>query len=91
MVVHQANKDSKSRVKGKGEGFLLFPFPLIQIALRKAKTLTNQAVCNCLHHFDVVMCEKLLRKIKKALVADGRVIVFEFIPNADRISTASKQ
>jgi hypothetical protein len=68
------------------KGFYFFPFPLTRIALRKAKSFTNQAVCNCLHHFDVVMCEKLLRKIKKALVADGRVIVVDFIPNADRIT-----
>ncbi|ODG99616.1 hypothetical protein A4S05_37420 [Nostoc sp. KVJ20] len=68
------------------KGFYFFPLPLTRIALRKAKSLTNQAVCNCLHHFDVVMYEKLLRKIKKALVADGRVIVFDFIPNADSIT-----
>ncbi|MEH2068357.1 MAG: methyltransferase [Nostoc sp.] len=41
---------------------------------------------NFLHHFDVTTCEQLLRKIKTALVVDGRVIVFDFIPNSDRIT-----
>ncbi|MBD2449025.1 methyltransferase domain-containing protein [Nostoc sp. FACHB-152] len=41
---------------------------------------------NFLHHFDVATCEQLLRKIKNALVTDGRVIVFDFIPNTDRIT-----
>ncbi|BCL38051.1 methyltransferase [Nostoc sp. MS1] len=41
---------------------------------------------NFLHHFDVMTCEKLLKKIKTALATDGKVIVFDFIPNADRIT-----
>ncbi|QLE45576.1 methyltransferase domain-containing protein (plasmid) [Nostoc sp. C052] len=41
---------------------------------------------NFLHHFDVATCEQLLRKIKTSLVVDGRVLVFEFIPNSDRIT-----
>ncbi|MEH1870557.1 class I SAM-dependent methyltransferase [Nostoc sp.] len=41
---------------------------------------------NFLHHFDVATCEQLLRKIKTSLVVDGKVIVFDFIPNSDRIT-----
>lgn len=41
---------------------------------------------NFLHHFNVATCEQLLRKIKTSLVVDGRVLVFEFIPNSDRIT-----
>ncbi|MBC1219161.1 methyltransferase domain-containing protein [Nostoc sp. UCD121] len=41
---------------------------------------------NFLHHFDVPTCEQLLIKIKTALAVDGKVIVFDFIPNSDRIT-----
>ncbi|MDF5724120.1 MAG: class I SAM-dependent methyltransferase [Rhizonema sp. PD37] len=41
---------------------------------------------NFLHHFDMETCEKLLRKIHDCLSVDGRTIVFEFIPNSDRIT-----
>lgn len=41
---------------------------------------------NFLHHFDVVTCEKLLRKVKTALKPGGRVATLEFVPNEDRVS-----
>ncbi|MBO3462263.1 methyltransferase domain-containing protein [Aetokthonos hydrillicola Thurmond2011] len=44
---------------------------------------------NFLHHFDVETCEKLLRKIHNSLSVVGRVVVFEFIPNSDRITPPS--
>jgi 2-polyprenyl-3-methyl-5-hydroxy-6-metoxy-1,4-benzoquinol methylase len=41
---------------------------------------------NFLHHFDPVMIELLLRKVRAALAPGGRVVTLDFIPNEDRIS-----
>src|SRR3954467_13904238 len=41
---------------------------------------------NFLHHFDKETCETLMRKVRMALVTDGRVATLEFVPNADRVS-----
>jgi SAM-dependent methyltransferase len=41
---------------------------------------------NFLHHFDAATCGTLLKKIHRALAADGQVITVEFIPNEDRVS-----
>lgn len=43
-------------------------------------------VTNFLHHFDPATCIGLLRKVHAALRPGGRVVVLEFVPNADRIS-----
>jgi 2-polyprenyl-3-methyl-5-hydroxy-6-metoxy-1,4-benzoquinol methylase len=44
---------------------------------------------NFLHHFDVHTCEKLLKKIRNSLTIVGRVVVFDFIPNPDRVTPAN--
>jgi len=41
---------------------------------------------NFLHHFDPQTCEQLLRKVHHSLAAAGKVVVLEFIPNADRVT-----
>jgi len=41
---------------------------------------------NFLHHFDVPTCEKLLRKVHRALADGGRAVTLEFVPNEDRVS-----
>ena len=43
-------------------------------------------VTNFLHHFDQPTCIGFLRKVHAALRVDGRIIVLEFVPNADRVS-----
>lgn len=43
-------------------------------------------VVNFLHHFDPATCEKLLRKVQKALQPGGRVVLLEIVPNEDRVS-----
>jgi ubiquinone/menaquinone biosynthesis C-methylase UbiE len=43
-------------------------------------------VTNFLHHFDEPTCTTFLRKVHKALRPGGRVVVLEFVPNADRVS-----
>jgi SAM-dependent methyltransferase len=43
-------------------------------------------VTNFLHHFDPPTCTSFLRKVHDALAPGGRVVVLEFVPNADRIS-----
>jgi len=43
-------------------------------------------VTNFLHHFDPPSCTAFLAKIHRALKAGGRVVVLEFVPNADRVS-----
>jgi ubiquinone/menaquinone biosynthesis C-methylase UbiE len=43
-------------------------------------------VTNFLHHFDQATCIGLLRKVHAALRPGGRVVVLEFVPNADRVS-----
>lgn len=41
---------------------------------------------NFLHHFDPPTCERLLQKVRAALVDGGRAVTLEFVPNEDRIS-----
>lgn len=41
---------------------------------------------NFLHHFDPAAIAKLLKKVHAALAPGGRVVSFEFIPNADRVT-----
>src|ERR1051325_9421980 len=41
---------------------------------------------NFLHHFDAPTCEKLLRKVHRALGSNGRAVALEFVPNEDRIT-----
>jgi ubiquinone/menaquinone biosynthesis C-methylase UbiE len=39
-----------------------------------------------LHHFDMATCETLLRKVHRAMVPGGRVVVLDFVPNEDRVT-----
>jgi len=41
---------------------------------------------NILHHFDPVMIEMLLRKVRASLAPAGRAVTLEFVPNEDRVS-----
>jgi len=41
---------------------------------------------NILHHFDPVMIELLLRKVRAALAPGGRAVTLDFIPNDDRVT-----
>jgi ubiquinone/menaquinone biosynthesis C-methylase UbiE len=41
---------------------------------------------NFLHHFEPETCVILLRKVRASLSPAGRVLVIEFVPNADRVS-----
>lgn len=41
---------------------------------------------NFLHHFDRSTCVVMLKKIRAALKAGGRVVALEFVPNDDRVS-----
>jgi ubiquinone/menaquinone biosynthesis C-methylase UbiE len=43
-------------------------------------------VTNFLHHFDSPTCTAFLEKVNAALTPGGRVVVLEFVPNADRVS-----
>ena len=43
-------------------------------------------VTNFFHHFDPPTCEKLMRKILKALAPGGRCVTLDFVPNDDRVS-----
>ncbi|HEX4347809.1 MAG TPA: class I SAM-dependent methyltransferase [Vicinamibacterales bacterium] len=43
-------------------------------------------VPNFLHHFDHATCTTFLKKCHAALKTGGRVVVVEFVPNADRVS-----
>jgi cyclopropane fatty-acyl-phospholipid synthase-like methyltransferase len=45
-------------------------------------------VTGFLHHFDPATAERLLRKVRDALVPGGRLSIVEFVPNADRVSPA---
>jgi ubiquinone/menaquinone biosynthesis C-methylase UbiE len=41
---------------------------------------------NFLHHFDLATCEKLLKRVYKALSPGGRAVTLEFVPNDDRVT-----
>ena len=43
-------------------------------------------ITNLFHHFDVAMCEKLMKRVHAALKAGGKAITLEFVPNEDRVS-----
>jgi len=43
-------------------------------------------ITHLLHHFDRAGCETLLRRAHAALAPGGRLVVLEFVPNADRVS-----
>ena len=43
-------------------------------------------ITNFLHHFDPSACTSFLRKVHAAVNPGGRVVVLEFVPNADRVS-----
>jgi 2-polyprenyl-3-methyl-5-hydroxy-6-metoxy-1,4-benzoquinol methylase len=46
-------------------------------------------VPNFLHHFDHATCTTFLKKCHAALKPGGKVVVVEFVPNADRVSPPS--
>jgi 2-polyprenyl-3-methyl-5-hydroxy-6-metoxy-1,4-benzoquinol methylase len=41
---------------------------------------------NILHHFDAVMIELLLRRVRAALAPGGRAVTLDFVPNEDRVT-----
>ncbi len=41
---------------------------------------------NFLHHFDEEGCREILRRARRALRTDGRVVIVEFVPNEDRVT-----
>ena len=41
---------------------------------------------NLLHHFNAQRCTELLKRIRAALRPGGKLVMLEFVPNADRIS-----
>jgi len=41
---------------------------------------------NILHHFDPVMNEMMLRRVRAALAPGGRAVTLEFVPNDDRVT-----
>ncbi len=41
---------------------------------------------NIFHHFDMPMCEKLMRRVHAALKPEGKAITLEFVPNEDRVT-----
>jgi precorrin-6B methylase 2 len=41
---------------------------------------------NFIHHFDPVMIELILRKVRAALGPNGRAVTLEFVPNDDRVT-----
>ena len=41
---------------------------------------------NIFHHFDPPTCEKLMRRVHRALKQAGKAITLEFVPNEDRVS-----
>jgi 2-polyprenyl-3-methyl-5-hydroxy-6-metoxy-1,4-benzoquinol methylase len=43
-------------------------------------------VTNFLHHFDPEQCTRFLSKVAAALAPTGRVVLVEFVPNADRVT-----
>ena len=41
---------------------------------------------NIFHHFDMLTCEKLMRRVHAALKPGGKAITLEFVPNEDRVT-----
>jgi ubiquinone/menaquinone biosynthesis C-methylase UbiE/predicted transcriptional regulator len=71
---------------GIGERFHTIPGSALDVEYGDNYDLA--LVVNFLHHFDIVTCEKLLRKVYASLKPGGQVVIVEFVPNEDRVSPA---
>jgi 2-polyprenyl-3-methyl-5-hydroxy-6-metoxy-1,4-benzoquinol methylase len=69
---------------GVGDRYHLIPGSAFEVAFGSGYDLV--LLPNFLHHYDFDTNVELLRKVRAALVADGRVAIVDFIPNEDRVS-----
>ncbi len=42
---------------------------------------------NLLHHFSIAECTRFLHRVHAALRPGGRIVIVEFVPNEDRVTT----
>jgi len=80
LAVAKENAD----LAGVGERYHLLPGSAFEVNFGTGYDLVMMP--NFLHHFDFDTNVELLKKVRAALVADGRVAIVEFIPNEDRVS-----
>jgi ubiquinone/menaquinone biosynthesis C-methylase UbiE len=73
-----------ARERGLEGRFELLPGSAFEVAFGEGYDLA--LLPNFLHHFDHDTNVSLLRKVRAALKADGRVAIIEFVPNEDRVS-----
>lgn len=69
---------------GVADRFTLLPGSAFDVELGSAYDVA--LLTNFLHHFDVSTCERLLRRVARALKPGGVAVTLEFVPNADRVT-----
>jgi ubiquinone/menaquinone biosynthesis C-methylase UbiE len=73
-----------ARAAGVADRYGVIPGSAFEVDLGSGYDLV--LLTNFLHHFDIDICERLLRKVYAALKAGGRAVALEFVPNEDRVS-----
>jgi SAM-dependent methyltransferase len=74
--------EENARAAGVAERF--HPLPGSVFDVRFGGPYDRVLVPNLLHHFDPPTCERLLARVRDALVPGGRVVIVEFVPDDDR-------
>lgn len=85
--VLQVASENAARM-GVGERHHLIPGSAFDVEFGEGYDVV--LLTNFLHHFDPQTCEELLKKIRKSLADDGKVVTLEFIPNEDRVTPAAE-
>jgi ubiquinone/menaquinone biosynthesis C-methylase UbiE len=73
-----------ARDAGVRERYRLLPGDAFQVELGEGYDAV--LLTNFLHHFDIPTCERLLRRVARALKPGGVAATLEFVPNADRVT-----
>jgi ubiquinone/menaquinone biosynthesis C-methylase UbiE len=73
-----------SRKVGVSDRYSVIPGSAFEVNFGEGYDLI--LLTNFLHHFDPQTCEQLLRKVRRALAPNGKLITLDFVPNEDRIS-----
>jgi SAM-dependent methyltransferase len=75
--------EENARAAGLGKRFSVRAGSAFEVPLGDGYQLV--LLPNILHHFDPAACERLLQRSHDALAPGGRVVIVEFVPNADRL------
>ncbi|MGH7822938.1 MAG: methyltransferase [Candidatus Binatia bacterium] len=78
--------EENARAAGVMDRYELLPGSAFEVETGGGYDLVLLA--NILHHFDAETCERLLRRMHRALAPGGRAVTIEFVPDEDRTRPA---